>query len=83
MAIRAELAKFWRDLMCEDDANSVYCPVRIFGFGLVNTHIGATLIQVVRHGTFDAVAFGTGSAALLAAVGAGIGVKAKLGGDAP
>lgn len=77
------LQKFWRDCMTEDDAGKTYCPVRIMGFGLVDTHIGATLWQVVQHGTFDAVSFGTGSAALLAAIGAAIGVKAKLGADAP
>lgn len=79
----AALKKFWRDLMTEDANNSVYCPVRIFGAGLVSTHVGATITQVVVHGTFDPVAFGTGSAALIAAIGAGIGVKSKLGADAP
>lgn len=75
----AGLAKFWRDLMTEDDANSVYCPVRVFGTGLISTHVGATLYQTIAHGSFDAVAFGTGSAALIAAVGAAIGIKSKLG----
>ncbi len=74
------LKKFWRDIMTEDDNNSVYCPVRIAAAGLVSTHTGATIWQVIAHGTFDAVAFGTGSAALLAAVGAGVGIKSKLGG---
>lgn len=78
----AGLAKFWRDIMTEDVNNSVYCPVRIFGAGLVTTHVGATITQVVLHGTFDPVAFGTGSAALIAAVGAGVGIKSKLGADA-
>lgn len=79
----AGLAKFWRDIMTEDSANSVYCPVRIAAAGLVSTHTGAAIVQVCVHGTFDPVAFGTGSAALLAAVGAGVGIKAKLGADAP
>lgn len=63
----------------EDDANSIVCPVRVFGAALVSTHVGATIAQVFMHGTFDPVAFGTGSAALIAAVGGAIGVKAKLG----
>lgn len=79
----AGLKKFWRDIMTEDDAGHTYCPVRIMGFGLVNTHVGATIAQVFIHGTFDPVAFGTGSAALIAAIGAGIGVKSKMGADAP
>lgn len=79
----AGMGKFWRDLMTEDDTGNTYCPVRILGFSLVNTHIGATIAQVVMHGTFDAVAFGTGSAALIAAIGAGVGIKSKLGADAP
>lgn len=77
----AELKKFWRDLMTEDDGGTTYCPVRVFGSGLMSTHVGATLWQVVQHGTFDPVAFGTGSAALLIAVGGAIGVKSKLGAD--
>ncbi len=79
----AGLGKFWRNIMTEDTANSVYCPLRLFSLGLVNTHVGATLWQVAKHGTFDPVAFGTGSAALLAAIGAGIGIKSKLGADTP
>lgn len=79
----AGLANFWRNIMTEDSANSVYCPVRIAAASLVSTDVGATIWQSIAHGTFDAVAFGTGSAALLAAVGAGVGIKAKLGADAP
>ena len=35
------LAKFWRDLMTEDDGGTTYCPVRIFGSGLLSTHVAA------------------------------------------
>lgn len=73
--------KFVRDLLTEDDGGTTYCPVRVIGASLVSTHVGATVWQVVQHGTFDAVAFGTGSAALIASIGAAIGVKAKLGAD--
>ena len=75
------LTKFWRDLMTEDDGGTTYCPVRIFGSGLLSTHVAATVWQVIQHGTFDPVAFGTGSAALIAGVGAAIGAKSKLGAD--
>jgi hypothetical protein len=74
----AGLGKFWRDIMTESDGTT-YCPVRIFGTGLITTHVGATVWQVIQHGTFDAVAFGTGSAALIAGLGGAIGAKAKLG----
>lgn len=77
----AGLGKFWRDLMTEDDGGTTYCPVRVIGGALVSTHVGATITQVVMHGTFDPIAFGTGSAALIAAIGAGIGVKSKMGAD--
>ena len=76
----AGLGKFWGDLM--QDGGGFYCPVRIFGSGLISTHVGATIVQVIMHGTFDPMAFGTGSAALIAGVGAAIGAKSKLGGDA-
>lgn len=79
----AWVRKFFSDLLTEDTAGNVFCPVRVFGAGLVTTHVGATITQVVIHGTFDPVAFGTGSAALLAAVGAGIGIKSKMGADTP
>lgn len=75
--------KFVRDLLTENDANTVFCPIRVFGAGLMSTHVGATMWQVVAHGTFDPIAFGTGSAALLAATAAGIGAKSKLGADHP
>ena len=77
----AGLSKFVRDIFCEDDAGTTACPVRVFGAALISTHVGATVWQVVQHGTFDPVAFGTGSAALIAAVGGAIGMKAKLGAD--
>lgn len=75
------LAKFWRNIMTEDDANSVYCPVRIASLGGFVTHCGMQGWQTVVHGGFDAMAFGTGTAALLAAIGGAIGIKAKLGAD--
>lgn len=69
--------------MTENDANTTYCPVRIASFGGFATHCGMQVWQTVAHGAFDAVAFGTGTAALLAAIGGAIGIKAKLGADHP
>lgn len=73
--------KFWRDLLCEDDANTVYCPVRVFGAaGMAVFHIFQGY-AVFAHGTFDALAYGGGFAAIVGALGAAIGAKAKLGAD--
>lgn len=77
----AGLEKFARDLLTEDDAGTTWCPVRVFGSGLIGTHIGSEVWATIHTGAFDAVAFGTGSAALIAAVGAAIGMKSKLGAD--
>ena len=77
----AELGKFWRDLMTENDAGTTYCPVRIAGLSGFVTHLGMQSWQTIVHGGFDAVAFGTGTAALIAAIGGAIGIKTKLGSD--
>lgn len=79
----AGLSKVWHDVFTENAAGTVWCPVRIFAGALITSHVGATIWQVVQHGVFDPVAFGTGSAALLGATGAAIGIKTKLGSDAP
>lgn len=79
----AGLAKFWRDIMTENDANTTYCPVRIASLAGFATHCGSQVWQTVAHGGFDAVAFGTGTAALIAAIGGAIGIKSRLGADHP
>lgn len=69
-----------KQMLTEDDANTVYCPVRVFGaVGVAIYHL-LTGYMVFAHGAFDAMAYGTGFAAVLGALGAGIGAKAKLGG---
>jgi hypothetical protein len=77
----AGLRKIGRDLFTEDDAGSTFCPVRIFGSGGLGTLIGHTAYVAATAHTFDALAFGGGFAAILGAMGLGIGVKAKMGAD--
>ena len=76
----AGLAKFARDVLTEDDANSVFCPVRVIGASGAATLLGTSVYMAVAHSAFDPVGFGTGVAAIVGAVGAGAGLKAKLGG---
>jgi hypothetical protein len=71
--------KFWKDILTEDDHNSVYCPVRVIAVsGAGGLLLGALYVAIV-HGTFDAVAYGTAVAAIATAAGVGAGVKKKLG----
>jgi hypothetical protein len=71
--------KWLRDILTEDDNNTVYDPVRVIGFsGFVSLVAGAGWV-VVTKGTFDPLAFASGVAAIAASVGVGAGVKAKLG----
>jgi hypothetical protein len=68
-----------KDILTEDDNNSVYDPVRMIGCsGFVALVVGAGWVAVTK-GTFDALNFASGVAAIAAAVGVGAGVKAKLG----
>jgi hypothetical protein len=67
-------------LVCEDDANSVVCPVRVIGLCGTAALIVYAGFMLVRHGQFDAMAFGTGIATISGSVGVGAGVKAHLGG---
>ncbi|HEY2011376.1 MAG TPA: hypothetical protein VGH23_20475 [Rhizomicrobium sp.] len=77
------IKKVFRDAFTENAAGTVFCPIRALGAALISTHTGAMLWQLIAHGLFDPVAFGTGSAALLSAFAAAIGIKRKLGSDAP
>lgn len=74
------LAKFAKDLLTEDDANSIFCPVRVIGASGFLTLTGNSIYLAIVHNTFDAMSFGTGVAAIAGAVGAGAGIKAKMGG---
>jgi hypothetical protein len=81
--VLAGLGKFWRDLMTEDSNNSVYCPVRVFGAGGFGSYLGLSAYHVISHGVFDYIGFATGAAAIIGTVAGGIGIKSKLGADAP
>lgn len=66
-------------LLCEDDANSVVCPVRVIGVSGAGTLIANSAVVAFVHGTFDPSAFGMGIAAIAGAVGVGAGLKAHFG----
>lgn len=68
-----------KQLLTEDDANSIICPVRAIGASGALTLIGNSTWATIAHGAFDASAFGLGVAAIAGAVGAGAGIKAKMG----
>lgn len=74
-----KLPTWLKQLLTEDDANSVICPVRVIGASGALTLIGNSTYAVVAHGAFDPSAFGLGIAAIAGAVGAGAGIKAHLG----
>lgn len=66
-------------MLTEDDANTIICPVRVIGASGAGALIVNASVVAVQHGSFDAMAFGTGIAAIAGAVGAGAGFKAKMG----
>ena len=65
----------------EDDANSVYCPVRVLAAGVVLTFIGLSIYSVIHQPNhiFDYQSFGIGAGAVLTAAGAAVGIKQRLG----
>lgn len=66
-------------LLTEDDANSIICPVRVIGASGAAALIGnASYIAIMQH-TFDPASFGAGVATIAGAVGVGAGFKAKMG----
>ena len=74
-----KLPVWLRQLITEDDANSIVCPVRVIGASGAAALIGNASVVAMTHGTFDPAGFGAGVAAIAAAVGVGAGVKTKLG----
>lgn len=74
------LPMWMRQILTEDDADQVFCPVRIIGASGALTLLGNSVYMAVVHGVYDPAGFGTGVAAIVGAVGAGAGIKAKLGG---
>lgn len=69
-----------KQILTEDDANTVFCPVRVIGASGAGSLIAMTGYALVTKGAFDPSAFGTGIAAIAGATGLGAGVKAKFGG---
>lgn len=79
----ATLKKLIHDCLTENDGQS-FCPFRVGGFALsatsIPTFIICSIMSVHKTGTFDAVAFGTGFAAMmggLAVLAGGVALKAK------
>lgn len=70
---------FIRCLLTEDDANSIWCPVRVIGASGVLTLLGSAIYLVVTKAQFDPMSFGAGVGAIAGSVGAGAGIKAKMG----
>ena len=71
---------FLRILFTEDDANQVWCPVRVAGgVGVIAMCLLSGAHAVLNH-IFDPNGFGVGFAAIVGATGLGTGIKAKWGG---
>jgi hypothetical protein len=68
-----------KQVLTEDDANSVFCPIRLAGVAALGAHVAFQTLHTVHTFTFDASAFGMGAAAIITATAAGVGIKAKLG----
>lgn len=78
-----ELMKMVKDCLTENNGES-YCPFRVAGAALASsgipTFLGCAVLSVWRHGAFDAVAFGTGFAAMMggmAVLAGGVAMKAR------
>ena len=69
--------KVIRDLLCEDDAGSVWCLVRVSAAGGVVTFLGSSVFNLVHHASLDLQAFGIGFSALVAGVGGAM--QSKVG----
>lgn len=75
----AGVKKLFMDVLTEDDANSIFCPVRVIGASGILTLIGCTIYALATKGSFDPMSFGTGVAGIAGATGAGAGIKSKMG----
>lgn len=74
------IKKLVMDILTEDDANSVFCPVRVIAVSGILTVIIGACVTLYHTGTLPFLEFGGGVAGIAGAAGAGIGAKAKLGG---
>jgi hypothetical protein len=64
---------FFRTLLTEDDANQVWCPMRIaFWVAFALFVVLCLYAYVVKGQSFDPVAFGAGAGGLITGAGAGI-----------
>lgn len=64
---------FFRTMLTEDDADSVWCPMRVaFWIGFLTLIVLVFYSVIVKSQPFDVVAFGTGAGGLL--TGAGIAI---------
>jgi hypothetical protein len=62
-----------RTILTEDDANKVWCPLRIaFGVVLLNGLVLANIAVLLKDQPFDPLAYGTAFGALLTGAGAAI-----------
>lgn len=68
------------DCLTEPD-NKTYCPVRLSFCLSIISAIVLCFYSIYKGNPFDVLAFCTGISALIAAGGAGIGMKTKLGSD--
>lgn len=76
------IKKFFKDMLTEGDGKS-FCVVRVSFFITLLSFIAYAFYSVFTSHSFDLIGFGTGASALLGSGGAGVGLKSKLGGDAP
>lgn len=55
--------------------NQTFCPIRIVAVVGIGEFLGLSIAGYVQHATFDPQAFALGLGALLAGVGAALGLK--------
>ena len=68
-----------KQLLTEDDADSVYDLWRVMPFIAMFVFFGCTIYAVYRSGVFDYLGFGSGCGTLLGGSGLGSYFKAKGG----
>lgn len=73
------IKKFFMDILTEDDANSIFCPVRVIGVSGMGGLLAFTAWTIFHTHLFDPAVFGTGVATIAGATGVGAGIKSKLG----
>ena len=80
MTALANTAAFTRSLLTEDDADKVWCPVRLLFVAGTLVYLGLAIVTVaVLKTPFDYLAFGTGFGGIMGGSGAALFMKAKGG----